>query len=151
MVSVQVLVLEHPPPLQPVKEEPADGEAVKVTTVSLLKADEQIVPQVIPAGLLVTVPLPFPVLLTESMDEVLEVKSAITDAAAVMVTVQLPVPEHPPPLQPAKVESQEDESAAKVTTVLGGKAEVHAAPQATPGGSLITVPMPAPTLLTESI
>ena len=57
----------------------------------------------IPAGLEVTVPLPDPVLLTESV-KVCTLKVAVTDVAAFMVTEHVPVPEHPPPLQPAKVE-----------------------------------------------
>jgi hypothetical protein len=64
MVKVQVPVPEHTLPLQPVKVEPVEEDAVKATTVLLLKADEQTDPQVMPAGLLVTVPLPAPVLLT---------------------------------------------------------------------------------------
>jgi hypothetical protein len=63
-VTVQVPVPEHPPPLQPVKVEPAAGTAVRVTTVPLAQAAIQVEPQEIPAGLLVTVPTPEPVLLT---------------------------------------------------------------------------------------
>jgi len=57
----------------------------------------------IPAGLEVTVPLPVPVLLTVR-ENVCALKVAVTVVAAFMVTVQLPVPEQPPPLQPEKVE-----------------------------------------------
>jgi hypothetical protein len=60
-------VPEQPPPLQPVKAEPALGVAVSVTAVALAKAAEHVVPQVIPAGELVTVPLPVPALLTVSV------------------------------------------------------------------------------------
>src|SRR6266550_3954752 len=98
MVAVQAPVPEHPPPLQPVKVEPAAGVAVSVTTVPLAKLAEQVAPQVIPAGELVTVPLPVPALLTVSA------KVAVTVVAAKTVTVQAPVPEQPPPLQPLKVE-----------------------------------------------
>ena len=50
----------HPPPLQPLKVEPAAGAAVSVTAVPLAKLAEQVTPQVMPAGALVTVPAPVP-------------------------------------------------------------------------------------------
>lgn len=60
-------------------------------------------------------PLPLP--------EVLKVRSsrfwlkvAVTDSSAFMVTEQVPVPEQPPPLQPANVEP-EAAVAVRVTTV----------------------------------
>ena len=67
IVTVQVAVPEQPPPLQPVKVEPATGAAVKVTEVPLANAAAQVAPQEMPAGALVTVPLPAPVLLTVSV------------------------------------------------------------------------------------
>src|SRR5207245_8932650 len=57
-VIVHVPVPEQPPPLQPVKAEPLAGLAVRVTTVPLAKLAEQVAPQVMPAGPLVTVPAP---------------------------------------------------------------------------------------------
>ena len=65
--TVQVPVPEQPPPLQPLKVEPAAGVAVKVTPVPLANAAEQVVPHEIPAGLLVTVPVPAPPGLTVSV------------------------------------------------------------------------------------
>src|SRR5436309_11992923 len=59
-VTVQVPVPVHPPPLQPPKVEPAAGAAVSVTAVPLAKLAEQVTPQVMPAGALVTVPAPVP-------------------------------------------------------------------------------------------
>ena len=49
-VTVHAPVPEQPPPLQPVKVEPAAGVAVKVTAVPLAYAAEHVVPQEIPAG-----------------------------------------------------------------------------------------------------
>jgi len=60
-------VPEQPPPLQPEKVEPAAGAAVKVTEVPLANAAAQVVPQAMPAGALVTVPLPAPLELTVSV------------------------------------------------------------------------------------
>ena len=57
-------VPEQPPPLQPLKVEPAAGAAVSVTAVPLVKLAAQVAPQVMPAGLLVTVPAPVPALET---------------------------------------------------------------------------------------
>ena len=64
-VTVQVPVPEQPPPLQPVKVEPAAGAAVKVTAVPLANAVEHFPPQLMLPGALVTVPAP--VLLTVSV------------------------------------------------------------------------------------
>ena len=66
-VTVQAPVPVQPPPLQPLKVEPVAGVAVRVTVLPLVKLTEHVVPQVIPAGELVTVPLPVPVLLTVSV------------------------------------------------------------------------------------
>src|SRR5439155_3905009 len=51
-------------PLQPLKVEPAAGAAVKVTMVPMANAAEQVAPQEMPAGLLVTVPAPAPAIET---------------------------------------------------------------------------------------
>ncbi len=63
---------------------------------------EQVVPQSIPTGEEVTEPLP--ALVTERA-KVLRLKVAVTDWAAFIVTVQVPVPEQAP-LQPGKTESE---------------------------------------------
>ena len=55
------------PPLQPLKIEPAAGAAVKVTAVPLANAAAQVVPQEMPAGALVMVPVPAPLELTVSV------------------------------------------------------------------------------------
>jgi hypothetical protein len=55
---------EQPVPVQPTKAEPVPGAAVNVTAAPLVKFAEQFVVQLIPAGLLVMVPLPVPVLVT---------------------------------------------------------------------------------------
>jgi len=65
-VAVQELVPVQPPPLQPVNVEPAAGVAVRVMAVPLGNVAEHVVPQEIPAGELVTVPVPAPAVLTVS-------------------------------------------------------------------------------------
>src|SRR5215471_14488997 len=86
-------------PLQPLNEDPAPGVAVSVTAVPLANPAEHVAPQMMPAGELVTVPVPVPAMLTVSAKGC-RLKVAVTDVAAFTVTAQLPVPEQPPPLQP---------------------------------------------------
>ena len=54
-----VLQAEQLPP-HPIKSDPWTATAVRVTRVPAPKEAEQVSPQLIPAGLLVTVPLPEP-------------------------------------------------------------------------------------------
>jgi len=68
----------------------------------------------IPAGELVTVPLPVPAVLTARVK--VGMKVAVTVVAAVRVTAQEPVPVQPTPLQPAKTDPAAG-VAVKVTTV----------------------------------
>src|SRR5262249_36052966 len=88
--------------LHPVKLQPAAGVAVSATWAPLGKFAPQLPPQSIPAGALVTVPLP--VSPTES-GKLFCVKLADTFCAAFIVTLQLPAPAQTPPhpvkLQPA--------------------------------------------------
>ena len=65
-VNTQVPVPAHPPPDQPVKTEPAAGVAMSVTPVPAPNVAEQVLPQLIPAGELLTVPLPVRVTLNET-------------------------------------------------------------------------------------
>ena len=104
MMTVQVPVPLQAPD-QPMKVAPAPGVAVSVTTVPESNAAEQVAPQLIPAGAESTeeVAAPAPVLVTVSVYWSL-VKVAVTLTAELMVTVQVPVPEQPPPDQPAKTE-----------------------------------------------
>jgi len=51
-------------PFQPVKTDPDAGTAVRVTTVSEEKSYAQVLPQSMPAGEELTVPVPVPPLLT---------------------------------------------------------------------------------------
>jgi hypothetical protein len=75
----------------------------------------QVDPQLIPAGLDVTVPVPVPGLLTVRLN-CCTAKLAETLVAALMVTLHVPVPEQPPPLQPLNVDPL-PAAAVRVTTV----------------------------------
>src|SRR5437879_74235 len=147
-VTVQAPGPEQPPPLQPVKVEPAAGAAVSVTAVPLVKLAAQVAPQVMPAGLLVTVPAPVPALETVSVK--VGVNVAVTVVAAETVTTHDPVPEQPPPLQPPKVEPAAG-AAVSVTAVPLAKLAAQVAPKSMPSGELVTVPLPVPAGVTVRV
>src|SRR5438552_11846229 len=89
-VTVQLAVPVQPPPCQPVKTEPGAGVGVSVTRLPLVYL-QQLVPQVLPAGLLATVPLPVPAETTRSEERRVG-KDAMTGVSPVRVTVKLAVP-----------------------------------------------------------
>jgi hypothetical protein len=149
MVTLHAPVPLHAP-LQPANVEPESGVAAKLTTAPFAKLAEHVVPQEIPAGELVSVPVPVPLLATVRMKGPgFAVKFALTDFAASMVTLQVPVPLQAP-LQPANVEP-ESGVAVKFTTVSLAKLAEHVAPQEIPAGELATVPVPAPVLATVRV
>src|SRR5882724_3373225 len=148
MVRLQVPVPVQLP-VQPVKVEPAAGAAVRVTVVPLVKEAEQVAPHEMPAGALVTVPVPFPDFVTERA-KVGAVNVAVTLWATLMVTVQVPVPVQPPPLQPVKVEPATG-AAVRVTIVPIENEAEQVAPQEMPAGLLVTVPLPLPDLETVNV
>lgn len=91
-------------PVQPAKDEPDAGEAVKITLVFSLKVALHVEPQSMPAGVLVTVPVPEPVSVTESSLAIVSMLNiAVTAALLARATVHLPIPVHAPD-HPAKAE-----------------------------------------------
>jgi hypothetical protein len=110
MLTAQTPVPEHPP-LQPVKVDPLSGVAVKTTDALELNVAEQIEPQLIPEGALVTVPLPTPDLVTVSVYCVIPVWVMVKSCPAMVIVpvrgvvpvfvetaypiVPLPIPEAP--------------------------------------------------------
>ncbi len=140
------------PPLQPAKVDPPVAVAVSMTELPLVKFALQVPPQLIPAGALLTVPVPVPALVTVS-EAVLggAVKVAVTVWLLFNTTVQAPTPLQPPPLQPVKVEPPVA-VAASVTEVPGAKFAVQVAVQPLmPAGALLTVPAPVPLFTTVSV
>jgi hypothetical protein len=146
--TVQVGMFAQPL-LQPVKVEPAAGVAVKVTSAPLANEAEQVAPQSMPAGVLLTVPLPLPAFVTVSAkDSGCDAKVAVTETAAFIESVQVGMPAQPL-LQPVKADPAAG-VAVKVTSVpLLNEAE-HVEPQLIPAGALLTVPMPLPAFITVS-
>ena len=106
-------------------------------------------PQAMPDGLLVTVPVPVPVFVTARLKGIM-VNVAVTFCAAFMVTVHVPVPLHPPPDQPVKVEVASG-VAARVTNVPLLYEEEQVEPQVMPDGLLVTVPVPVPAFVTARL
>jgi hypothetical protein len=144
-VTVQVAMPLHVPD-HPAKVEPASGVAVSVTTVPLLNGALQVFPQLIPSGVLVTVPDPLPERLTLNTGDAAKV--AITEVLALKVTVHLEVPLHAP-LQPRKLEP-EFAMAVRVTRLFALKLPLHEVPQLIPAGALVTNPLPVPDVCTVS-
>lgn len=143
---VHPLVPVHPAPLQPAKVEPADAAAVSVGEESAAKFAEQVAPHEIPAGALVTVPVPAPALVTATA-YIVWANVAVTLWAELTVKEQVPVPEHPPPLQPVKLDPAEG-AALNTTEVVTPYVTEHVVPQLIPAGALVTAPVPAPARVT---
>jgi hypothetical protein len=101
-----------------------------------------------PAGVLVTVPLPEPVFATVS-EKLLNTNVAVTLRASLIVTVQLAVPVHAP-LQPVNVELLPAD-AVKETIVPMLYVSTQSSPQLIPVGALVTVPVPVPALVTVKV
>src|SRR2546422_8018414 len=115
IVTVHVVAVPLQAPLQPLNRAWVPGIAVSVTDVPTLKLAEQLDPQVIPAGLLVTAPPAEPREVTVNVTEI-GANVAVTVVAALTVTVQAPVPLDPPPLHPANADPR---AAVAVSETLG--------------------------------
>ena len=111
-VTVHVPVPVQAPP-QPLNTDPAAAAAVRVTLVPETKVAEHVAPQLIPAGELVTVPVPLPC--SETVSASCGAKVAVTFCAELMVTLHAPVPVHAP-LQPVKTDPAAG-VASRLTTV----------------------------------
>jgi hypothetical protein len=139
------VTVHEPVPLH-APDHPANAEfvpavGVRVIWVPGLNPAIQVVPQLIPAGALETVPRPFPDKLTVSESGV-TLKAAPKEELPVSVMVQelcpLQAPDHP-----AKVELLAA-LAVSVTWVPEGKVALHVDPQLMPAGVLVIVPVPLP-------
>jgi hypothetical protein len=79
---------------------PAPGVAARLIDVPDAAVMLHVAPQLMPAGELVTVPLPESV--TERVNR--GTKDAVTEVFAFRATTQVPVPAHAPPLQPVNTD-----------------------------------------------
>ena len=136
---VQVVAVDVVHPCQPTKRDPSAGLAVSVTCVPTAKVELQLAPQLMPTGLLVTMPLPAPTKATESAAGAS--KRAVTVRLAPSVTVQVgpELVSHPP--QPVNTAPSAG-LAVRVTWVPPVKLATQADPQLIPTGTLATVPGP---------
>jgi hypothetical protein len=113
-VIVHALCPTQPPPVQPVKD-PFVVVGVSVITEPTGNVAVHLPVHFMPTGELTTVPFPGPLTLTvRGADCTLNV--AVTVVAVEIVTVQFPVPLHPPPPQLTNVDPA-DGLAVKVTVV----------------------------------
>jgi hypothetical protein len=136
-------------PVQATKKSLAEaGVGVSVTGVPALKVNWQVPPQLMPGGVLVTVPVPDPDFVTESR-KVASENVAVTERAADMLTTQAPVPEQSP-LQPVKAEPAFG-LGVRVTFCPSLKSNEQVAPQLIPAGALVTTPVPVPAVSTDKL
>jgi hypothetical protein len=145
IVTTQLPVPLHAP-LHPVNVEPLAGVSASVTTVPLAKSAVHVCVQLIPAGLLTTVPVPVPAATYVNSKLTAVLKFAVTACAALIVTVQVPVPVQFP-LQPVKVDPPVA-VAVSTTCVPTAKLSVQTAGHVIPAGVLATLPVPVPAMLT---
>jgi hypothetical protein len=137
IVNWHAPVPEHGPD-QPKKLEVAAGVAVSVTAVPGLKFAVQVCGQLMPAGVLVIVPLPGPVMVNDK--EPGAENAAETLVSAFKTTEHFPVPEQAPD-QPAK-EPFVAGVALRLTEVPASNVAVQVVPQLIPAGVLVIVPEP---------
>jgi len=139
IVTVQPPVPLQAPP-QPVKLQPAAGVGVRATCVPAAKLALHVVSQLIPAGELVTAPLPASLTVSVKEDGEFCVNVADTFWVVFIVTVQPPAPLQAPP-QPAKLQPAAG-AGVRLTCVPSAKLALHVVPQLIPAGELVTVPLP---------
>jgi hypothetical protein len=147
------------PPVQLAKR-PVVGDANNVIEVPDARLAVHVAPQSMPAGELTTLPVPPSwTLVTVSVNvpdggggggsaEVLKV--ALTVTLSLIWTIQGPVAVQPAPLQPPKTDPDAG-TALSVTDVPPEKDREQVVPQLMPLGLLVTVPLPAPFLVTWSV
>jgi hypothetical protein len=149
-LTVHAAMPLHPPPDHPANTDPELGVAARLIEEPLAKLALHVEPQLIPAGVLVTVPVPLPALVTVSFMGAgpLDVNVAVTDAEAlsamVHVAVPLQPPDHPPNVEPALG------AAVSVTEVPVAKVALQVEPQLIPAGLLLIIPAPLPALVIVS-
>lgn len=145
MLTTHVVAVPLHAPVQPLNIDPLLGVAFNVTDVPAAKLLLHFEPQLTPAGLLVTGPLPLPAFVMLSVKPWLNV--AVTLFAASIVTKQLLDVPLQAPDQPVKNDPL-FAVAVSATSVPRANDAWHLEPQAIPEGALETGPLPVPDLKT---
>jgi hypothetical protein len=127
-------VLLHPP-----NTDPEAGVSARLIAVPEAKVAEHVDPQLMPDGVLVTVPDPVPDFVNVNVNVGTNV--AVTEVFEFIVTTHGPVPVHAPPLQPENALPAFG-AAVSVTCVPGANDAEQVLPQLIPDGELVTVPLP---------
>jgi hypothetical protein len=149
-VNVQVGLAPLQPPVHPANDEFVPAVSVSVTWVPLARLALQVGAQLIPPGLLATVPVPVPASVTVNTTPFwMVLKLAVTCWLALSVNVQVGLPPLQPPVHPANDEFAPAVSVS-VTWVPLAKLALHDEPHLMPTGLLLIVPPPAPAALTLS-
>ena len=145
MLTVQVGVVPVQAPAQRSKTDPGVGAAVSVTRLWKSKVALHVVPQLIPGGSEVTVPVPFP--RVNTLREGFGLNAAATPMGWSMRRVQVGVDPPQPPPQRRKYEPGPG-VAFKVTTSFMEYALVQVVWQLIPGGLEVMLPVPKPVTCT---
>ena len=145
------MVLPVQAPLQPVNTDPAAGVAARLTTVPATNVDEQVDPQLMPAGEDDTAPLPVPA--SDTLSVYSGANVAPTVALELISTTQGPVPVHTDPVQPVNAYPGAG-VAVRVTEVAeSNNAEQveFPEPQIIPAGLLVIVPLVVEVAVTDNV
>ena len=152
MLTVHTLPLAESQPVQALKVDPSEAVAVSVTVVPLSKSPEHVDPQLIPAGLDVTVPFPMPDFVTVMVWRSF-VNVGTTDRDAFIVTSHVVPFVASQPVHP----SNREPGAGDAVSVIVVPASYDAVqlscvvPQDSPPALEVTSPRPFPALLTVSV
>lgn len=138
-------------PLQPVNVLPLFGVAVSVTAVPLLKFAEHVLPQLIPDGTLVTVPVPVPAFVTVNANAVMLNVPVTVSMLDGIVNVQV-VPEPPHEVGVADHPANVEPLLAVAVSVIAAptfsvtmQPELPPVVQLTPFPAIVPAPVPAVT------
>lgn len=148
-VRLQVGLLPLQPPVHPAKDEFAAAVSVSVTWVPLVKLVLQVGAQLIPPGLLATVPAPASVTVSTTAFW-MALKLAVTCWLALSVNMQVGLLPLQPPVHPANEEFAAAASVRAIEVPLA-KLALQEGAHVMPAGLLLTVPPPAPVAWTVSL